>query len=402
MTSPTNSDVTSFFVVTDLTPITDTPTRVSLRSLQTDLNTNAMSVPTNESILGHLALTMNSTAYLQKATTAFPVPTNPGSGPTMARTATDAVIKQAHFEYKTKKAEYDIYNATDRALKTQLIKAVPDMFFNILKDDDIGYASVTTLEILTHLWDTYGSIDDDQLAANIARMNTPWSPPTPIDKLFTQLKIGKKFATEGAEPITDSSAVRTGVGIIEQNGLFPISCREWRGKTATNKTWTHFVEHFRLAEKEFNRSATTENAGYHTANAAVNQPYLENSPDSDNIPFVTTPHAFAAAVAEAAAFPAPTPPPTPPSPAFDPAAFAAAVVAAVAAANPDNGRGRRGRRDRRPTIPAGYGYCWTHGHVPQTAGPHCSATCRTRKSGHREDATADNRMGGSNTVYQRR
>lgn len=402
MTSPTNSDVTSFFVVTDLTPITDKPTRASLRAIQTELNTNAMSVPTNESTLGHLSLTMDATAYLQKATKAFPVPPNPGSGPTIARAASDAAIKQAHFEYKTKKAEYDIYIATDRALKTQLIKAVPDMFFNILKDDDIGYASVTILQILTHLWDTYGTIDDDQLAANIARMNTPWSPPTPIDTLFTQLTIGKKFAAE-AEPISEASAIRTGVGIIEQNGLFPISCREWRGKTADNKKWTHFVEHFRLAEKEFNRSATTENAGYHTANAAVNPPNLEDAPDIDNVPFVTTPHAFAAAVAEAAAVTAPTPPPTPPAPAFDPATFAAAVVAAVAAANPDNGRGRRGRRDRRPPIPAGYGYCWTHGHVPQIGeNPHGSATCRNRRTGHREDATADNRMGGNNTVYQRR
>ena len=75
MTSPTNADVTSYFVVTDLTPITVTPSRVTLQIMQTELNTNAMSVPTNESLLGHLALTMNTIAYARKSATALPVPT---------------------------------------------------------------------------------------------------------------------------------------------------------------------------------------------------------------------------------------------------------------------------------------------------------------------------------------
>ena len=36
-------------------------------------------------------------------------------------------------------------------------------------------------------------------------------------------------------------------------------------------------------------------------------------------------------------------------------------------------------------------YCWTHG-----AGNHKSADCRNKKDGHKDSATLDNRMGGSN------
>ena len=226
MTSPTNADVTSYFVVTDLTPITVTPSRVTLQIMQTELNTNTMSIPTNASLLGHLALTMNATAYARKSATALPVPTNPGTGPTIAEKSSTATINQAHFDWKIKKSQYDTYHSTDRALKTQVLKAVPSMFYDVLNDDDIGYASVTTLKLLEHLWNTYGQIDDDQLAANLVRMTAPWSPPTPIDKLFTQLQTSMKFATEGGDPITESSTIRTGVTIIEQNGLFPIACRE--------------------------------------------------------------------------------------------------------------------------------------------------------------------------------
>ena len=36
-------------------------------------------------------------------------------------------------------------------------------------------------------------------------------------------------------------------------------------------------------------------------------------------------------------------------------------------------------------------YCWTHG-----AGNHKSCDCRFKKDGHKDTATIDNRMGGSN------
>ena len=68
---------------------------------------------------------------------------------------------------------------------------------------------------MTHLWTTYGVIDDGQLGENLAVMSTPWSPPTPIKTLFTQLKECQKFAQKGNNPITDTVAMCTGIQIIE-------------------------------------------------------------------------------------------------------------------------------------------------------------------------------------------
>ena len=215
MTSSTITDVTSYFVVPELTPITVTPTRATLQIMQTELNANAMSVPTSITTLGHLGLSMHPTAYADKSTTPLPNPANPGSGPDISRNSTAPIIQQAHFDYKVEKATYDTYHAADRALKTQVIKAVPDIFYDELHDEDIGYAAITTRDLLDHLWDTYGQIDDDQLASNIQKMNTPWLPPTPIDRLFTQIKNCRKFSSDGNEPITESNGIRTGVLIIE-------------------------------------------------------------------------------------------------------------------------------------------------------------------------------------------
>ena len=122
---------------------------------------------------------------------------------------------------------------------------------------------------MTHLWETYDAIDDNQLGENLTTMSTPWSPPTPIKILITRLKECQKFAQKGNDPITDAAAIRTGVQLIEANGLFDISCREWRAKTTASRTMTAFKAHFRLAENEYNRATTAASAGYNTANTAV-------------------------------------------------------------------------------------------------------------------------------------
>ena len=61
-----------------------------------------------------------------------------------------------------------------------------------------------------------------------------------------------------------------------------------------------------------------------------------------------------------------------------------------------NGSGRRGRNRRTPDN-ASFNrrvrdkYCWTHGGCN-----HCSSKCSRKAPGHRDEATFDNRMGGSN------
>ena len=39
-------------------------------------------------------------------------------------------------------------------------------------------------------------------------------------------------------------------------------------------------------------------------------------------------------------------------------------------------------------------YCWSHGFRVNRDGSHTSKTCTKRRSGHQENATASNRMGG--------
>ena len=86
--------------------------------MQTELNANTMSVPSDITTFGLLVLSMHLTDYaIRLPDTALHLPVNPDSGPTIAHRETAPSIIQAHLTYKVEKVQYDTYHATDRALK---------------------------------------------------------------------------------------------------------------------------------------------------------------------------------------------------------------------------------------------------------------------------------------------
>jgi hypothetical protein len=79
---------------------------------------------------------------------------------------------------------------------------------------------------------------------------SPWNLPTPIDKLFTQLDDGVRFATAGNEQPSTPTVIRLGYNIIHQTGLFEVPCRDWRSKPEATKTLANFILHFRAADQD--------------------------------------------------------------------------------------------------------------------------------------------------------
>jgi hypothetical protein len=66
--------------------------------------------------------------------------------------------------------------------------------------------------------------------------------------------------------------------------------------------------------------------------------------------------------------------------------------------NGGDGGGLGGKPRRNPTRNMG-NYCWSCGHHPMGM-KHDSHTCNFEKEGHKDDATATNRMGGNNFLLQ--
>jgi hypothetical protein len=92
--------------------------------------------------------------------------------------------------------------------------------------DIFGWGNTTCLQLLDHLWETYGTITAVKLEANLFAMKEPSSSESPIQTVFTQLKDTIAFSSAGQDPISTATAIRASYTIISNTGLFKTSCQE--------------------------------------------------------------------------------------------------------------------------------------------------------------------------------
>ena len=63
--------------------------------------------------------------------------------------------------------------SVDKACKKVLFTLIPEAYFQSFKNKYTGYAKVKCLDILSHLWNTYGVLQDFEIQENNVRMKQP-------------------------------------------------------------------------------------------------------------------------------------------------------------------------------------------------------------------------------------
>jgi len=76
------------------------------------------------------------------------------------------------------------------------------MFVRILHNRHNGYANITNLKLLTHLYTIYAKINVADLEANTARMKMPYDVNLPVETLFDQIEDAIEFAAAGSATFT--------------------------------------------------------------------------------------------------------------------------------------------------------------------------------------------------------
>ena len=94
------------------------------------------------------------------------------------------------------------------------------MFTRALKNRYIGYANVSTKQILVHLFTTYRRISGNDLRRNEASMNMPYNVKLPIEVLFNQIEDVLDFVDAGSHPYTPAQIVMKGRQLIQETGMF--------------------------------------------------------------------------------------------------------------------------------------------------------------------------------------
>ena len=375
---------------------TGRPSYTTITKYREAIAGQALAIPSSQTTLGHLALVI-STADFETVNNnvAYVTPVNPGPNLTVAATATAAQTKEATRLHDIATNNYQVYINTGTHLRNQIINSVPDKYISVLKHRLTHYSNRSPLELLDHLTTTYGSVTSDDLTANYARMTAQWTPPTPIEALWEQLKEGQEFATEGAEAIANSQLMRLAYDNIKNTGLFNDQCRTWRQKLAADKTYASLKIYFIECDTDRRQNETTSGTAGYSANAVrelvheelativadqppptgFTQEHFQSGdlcqPIQDSANAVTLEDMKALFKTMLAEHGSTTPPPT------------------------SDGN----RNPRKHLIAQGYDtagapitYCWSHGITKNLK--HNSKECKRKKEGHKDEATLNNKMGG--------
>jgi hypothetical protein len=167
---------------------------------------------------------------------------------------------------------YRTYHNVDQAIKKLLIEAFDDAYLNALSDEVVGYANCTSLDILTHLLTYYAMIAPTELTQNYERLNTPYDPNQPIEKLFQQIQDARAFAVAGGQPYGGPMIINVAYALVFNTGLYPDACLAWQSRAVATKTWAQFKIDFSTAHRKYRlTNQTAQQSGYHSANMMIEQ-----------------------------------------------------------------------------------------------------------------------------------
>lgn len=120
-----------------------------------------------------LALTVTPQVFNTLSTIPFVMPVNPGTIPPIIPSITWLQVTAAVDQHKRQKTIFYEVQATNSILKSILLNVWDDIYFSALKNQYIGYNNVTILQLLTHLYDNYGDVNDQIFEDNDKEIKYP-------------------------------------------------------------------------------------------------------------------------------------------------------------------------------------------------------------------------------------
>ena len=363
------------------------PNYDAIAEVHSKLKQNASAIHSNlgGGMHGLLGIALQPGTYTVLTGHHFIPPVNPGPTANIPNGLTGLQISERVREHTELLRLWKQYHQVELALKQQLIASFDPMYLKAISSRHIGYAGISLIQMLQHLYDHYGDLSPAELEENDERMKTPYDTTLPIETLYEQMEQAVEIAEAGRSPYTNSQVLTRAYNLIFQTGMFTDACREWRNKPTADKTWENFKTHFALAYKDLKQNQqAASSTGMHAANAILENMQQDTKAaiaeltnatlmDRDNVNALINANKAMKNDVETLQ-----------------RTITSLQMQLTSMMNNQQNVNRNPRRNRNNNCNA---YCWTHG---KTRNPlHTSKTCRNRAEGHKEEATLDNKMGGS-------
>ena len=421
MTSNVNYTAT-YFKYPVPSPINGEPTNKTLKRLQKELRANSSSVETDlgGGDHGYLGLILADLEYMKivPRPDRFDAPTWPGE---LVIDASATPVEAVHEKEKHRELMrvYRECKNVEKALLRHIQSAVEEKYIEHLLDEHTGLIEHDIPTVMEYLFANYGKVPSEEVKQRESEVLTlSFNPADPMITLYRPIEQLQKLATDAGIPYSSAQILEFGLTSIRSTRDFEKGLSDWNKKDIADKTWNNFKTHFKEAQTELKdiRGPTMQQAGYHHANMLAAQ--LRTTIDGQGAEML-------AMLQDIAVSPA-TDHPQPEVDPQNPVANAVVqqdiqlqmltILQAMQANNSNNsGRGRfgrggrngnqgragRGSRNRRTPDNATFPraivneYCHTHGGCN-----HGSADCTRPAPGHKNEATMNNRLDGSNAFCE--
>ena len=408
MSAPAVINYRESFPIPDLTRIIGIPTFETLHQMANELKQNASSVYSNlgGGAHGHLGLLLSPQMYALISNVPYVRPAHPGPLIIPA----NATRHVASLQERTWKEELRVFHevrGVEQALISQIVTAAEESYLLSVRNRTTGQYTGNVGDILRHLQDRYGRITPGQLQdfdLEISQMT--YDPVNPIEQVFNRIEDLLDYGEIARNAYTQIQVIAKAYNILNKTGVFKEYIKTWKRRPTVEKTWINFKTHFRQAHDELQETEdlTLQNAGYGNANLVDEIVNRVATDIQAHLNIIQGPPTL------------PTPPPAAPEPEPEPEPEPTAQhvttdtivnqliqqnqeIMRILVANNNNRNVRRrprpstGPRPGQPTrpLPARINkYCWTHGRCN-----HTSSSCESKAPGHKNEATMENKMGGS-------
>lgn len=263
----------------EISSIDGQPTDEDINKLTTQLTAALVTIETENGggKLGHIGIVVPEHRYITlSGGVKFTEPIRPAPYP--ASVSNDAAIREKQVaEHKAEIVEFDTYKACTAWARQTIVNAVDDEWISELKDEDLGYQLAEPLDLLEHLRDAGGDLDDMEITDLNTNMLAPWDGVEAPVTMFARGDQYERQLDRFGIPKQPEIRLSYGVATFQTSGQFDPAMREWNARPLNERTFTKFrtfIQNEYTKQVKRNRS-TAGSVGKGIANKATEEPKHE-------------------------------------------------------------------------------------------------------------------------------
>ena len=201
----------------------------------------------------------------------FEIPVRPTTtDPSIDDDTSDADRRRKVAEWSEQIAQWERFDAYEHVFKMKLEAAYDSQYFEVLRDDLLGYTHVCVTEMLDHLLEQCLALTDVEKQERLLTTQQPWNQDVALPTYYHNLdKLQEELDDDDIE-WTDRQKMIQAIKEMYACHIFDArDMKEWEKKATADKTWVH-LQSFFIGLYDDNLRYTTATGSKHGFESAAN------------------------------------------------------------------------------------------------------------------------------------